>query len=111
MHILISLLLDAPLFQHGESMERDCDERCTCNRGEWICEPRCKGSSYPRGSQRTMANPHCHERAVEEDECCRIMECDEPLLEPSVATSDTEAGTVANSELAEGKSTSLYYRD
>ncbi|XP_032593647.1 putative epidermal cell surface receptor isoform X3 [Drosophila grimshawi] len=75
-------------YKHGESMERDCDERCTCNRGEWICEPRCKGATYPRGSQRTMANPHCHERLVEEDECCRMMECDEPLLEPSVATSD-----------------------
>ncbi|XP_017968033.1 putative epidermal cell surface receptor isoform X6 [Drosophila navojoa] len=75
-------------YKHGESMERDCDERCTCNRGEWICEPRCKGSSYPRGSQRTMANPHCHERIVEEDECCRTMECVEPLLEPSLATAD-----------------------
>ncbi|XP_023177021.2 putative epidermal cell surface receptor isoform X1 [Drosophila hydei] len=75
-------------YKHGESMERDCDERCTCNRGEWICEPRCKGSSYPRGSQRTMANPHCQERIVEEDECCRVMECVEPLLEPSVATAD-----------------------
>lgn len=88
-------------------MERDCDERCTCNRGEWICEPRCKGSSYPRGSQRTMANPHCQERIVEEDECCRVMECVEPLLEPSVATADL-AGmpAVAAAEQNEGESSS-----
>ncbi|XP_064549341.1 putative epidermal cell surface receptor isoform X1 [Drosophila montana] len=85
-------------YKHGESMERDCDERCTCNRGEWICEPRCKGATYPRGSQRTMANPHCHERLVEEDECCRTMECDEPLLEPSVATAEAGMPAAANSE-------------
>ncbi|XP_064549342.1 putative epidermal cell surface receptor isoform X2 [Drosophila montana] len=89
-------------YKHGESMERDCDERCTCNRGEWICEPRCKGATYPRGSQRTMANPHCHERLVEEDECCRTMECDEPLLEPSVATAEAGMPAAANSEQNEG---------
>ncbi|KAM8706713.1 hypothetical protein ACLKA7_010903 [Drosophila subpalustris] len=79
-------------------MERDCDERCTCNRGEWICEPRCKGATYPRGSQRTMANPHCQERVVEEDECCRTMECNEPLLQPSVETTEMNKTGVATHE-------------
>ncbi|XP_017848702.1 putative epidermal cell surface receptor isoform X3 [Drosophila busckii] len=92
-------------YKHGESMERDCDERCTCNRGEWICEPRCKGATYPRGSQRSMANPHCHERLVEEDECCRTMVCDEPLLEPSVSTTNMEASPAPVYEQEEGGST------
>ncbi|XP_017848701.1 putative epidermal cell surface receptor isoform X2 [Drosophila busckii] len=92
-------------YKHGESMERDCDERCTCNRGEWICEPRCKGATYPRGSQRSMANPHCHERLVEEDECCRTMVCDEPLLEPSVSTTNMEASPAPVYEQEEGETT------
>ncbi|XP_070142787.1 putative epidermal cell surface receptor isoform X2 [Drosophila kikkawai] len=75
-------------YKHGELMDRDCDEKCTCNRGDWMCEPRCRGLSYPRGSQRSMANPNCREKVVEEDECCRIMECSEPLLEPTVVTSE-----------------------
>jgi len=72
-------------------MERECDERCTCNRGDWMCEPRCKGLSYPRGSQRSMANPNCLEKVVEEDECCRVMECSEPLLEPTVVSTEGAA--------------------
>ncbi|XP_060646741.1 putative epidermal cell surface receptor isoform X4 [Drosophila nasuta] len=91
-------LADNKSYKHGESMERDCDERCTCNRGEWICEPRCKGATYPRGSQRTMANPHCHERIVEEDECCRTMECDEPMLAPIVTASDINQTAVEQNE-------------
>ncbi|KAH8376361.1 hypothetical protein KR200_008831, partial [Drosophila serrata] len=78
-------------YKHGEMMDRDCDEKCTCNRGDWMCEPRCRGLSYPRGSQRSMANPNCREKVVEEDECCRIMECSEPLLEPTVVTSEAAA--------------------
>ncbi|XP_032577045.1 putative epidermal cell surface receptor isoform X3 [Drosophila sechellia] len=78
-------------YKHGELMERDCDERCTCNRGDWMCEPRCKGLSYPRGSQRSMANPNCLEKMVEEDECCRVMECSEPLLEPTVVATEGAA--------------------
>ncbi|XP_036674916.3 putative epidermal cell surface receptor isoform X2 [Drosophila suzukii] len=78
-------------YKHGELMERECDERCTCNRGDWMCEPRCKGLSYPRGSQRSMANPNCLEKVVEEDECCRVMECSEPLLEPTVVSTEGAA--------------------
>ncbi|KMZ01963.1 putative epidermal cell surface receptor isoform X1 [Drosophila simulans] len=78
-------------YKHGELMDRDCDERCTCNRGDWMCEPRCKGLSYPRGSQRSMANPNCLEKMVEEDECCRVMECSEPLLEPTVVATEGAA--------------------
>ncbi|KRK03130.1 uncharacterized protein Dyak_GE24910, isoform C [Drosophila yakuba] len=88
-------------YKHGELMERDCDERCTCNRGDWMCEPRCKGLSYPRGSQRSMANPNCLEKMVEEDECCRVMECNEPLLEPTVvATEGAAASTNGTGEAA-----------
>nr|NP_001262336.1 stranded at second, isoform C [Drosophila melanogaster]NP_476611.1 stranded at second, isoform A [Drosophila melanogaster]AAN13346.1 stranded at second, isoform A [Drosophila melanogaster]AGB95719.1 stranded at second, isoform C [Drosophila melanogaster] len=78
-------------YKHGELMERDCDERCTCNRGDWMCEPRCRGLSYPRGSQRSMANPNCLEKMVEEDECCRVMECSEPQLEPTVVATEGAA--------------------
>ncbi|XP_016985746.1 putative epidermal cell surface receptor isoform X3 [Drosophila rhopaloa] len=81
-------LADNKSYKHGEVMERECDERCTCNRGDWMCEPRCKGLSYPRGSQRSMANPNCREKTVEEDECCRVMECSEPLLEPTVVAAE-----------------------
>ncbi|XP_068153804.1 putative epidermal cell surface receptor isoform X3 [Drosophila tropicalis] len=88
-------------YKHGENMDRDCDERCTCNRGEWICEPRCKGLSYPKGSQRSMANPNCHERIVDEDECCRIMECNEPLLEPTLTSTALEAGIVNANETSD----------
>nr|pir probable epidermal cell surface receptor - fruit fly (Drosophila melanogaster) [Drosophila melanogaster]AAA28879.1 stranded at second [Drosophila melanogaster] len=78
-------------YKHGELMERDCDERCTCNRGDWMCEPRCRGLSYPRGSQRSMANPNCLEKMLEEDECCRVMECSEPQLEPTVVATEGAA--------------------
>nr|XP_036674917.1 putative epidermal cell surface receptor isoform X3 [Drosophila suzukii] len=84
-------LADNKSYKHGELMERECDERCTCNRGDWMCEPRCKGLSYPRGSQRSMANPNCLEKVVEEDECCRVMECSEPLLEPTVVSTEGAA--------------------
>ncbi|XP_068153803.1 putative epidermal cell surface receptor isoform X2 [Drosophila tropicalis] len=92
-------------YKHGENMDRDCDERCTCNRGEWICEPRCKGLSYPKGSQRSMANPNCHERIVDEDECCRIMECNEPLLEPTLTSTALEAGIVNANETSDIEAT------
>ncbi|XP_041565081.1 putative epidermal cell surface receptor isoform X6 [Drosophila elegans] len=80
-------------YKHGELMERECDERCTCNRGDWMCEPRCKGLSYPRGSQRSMANPNCREKLVPEDECCRLMECSEPLLEPTLVAAEGAASS------------------
>ncbi|EDW85203.2 uncharacterized protein Dwil_GK14524 [Drosophila willistoni] len=92
-------------YKHGENMDRDCDERCTCNRGEWICEPRCKGLSYPKGSQRSMANPNCQERIVDEDECCRLMECNEPLLEPTLTTTVQEAGIVNANETTDTEAT------
>lgn len=64
-------------------MERGCDERCTCNRGEWICSPRCQGKTFKRGTMAaamaTMMSDEeqskCREIAVEDDECCSRMEC------------------------------------
>ncbi|XP_070136831.1 putative epidermal cell surface receptor isoform X2 [Drosophila bipectinata] len=85
-------------YKHGEMMDRECDEKCTCNRGDWMCEPRCKGLSYPRGSQRSMANPNCREREVEEDSCCRVMECNDPLLEPTVVTSEGAAPSIVGKQ-------------
>ncbi|XP_037729229.1 putative epidermal cell surface receptor isoform X3 [Drosophila subpulchrella] len=93
-------LADNKSYKHGELMERECDERCTCNRGDWMCEPRCKGLSYPRGSQRSMANPNCLEKVVEEDECCRVMECSEPLLEPTVVATEGAAPSTERTEEA-----------
>lgn len=58
-------------------MERGCDEHCTCNRGEWICSPRCQGKTFKRGSMimSTEEQANCREMAVEDDECCSQLEC------------------------------------
>ncbi|XP_065355158.1 putative epidermal cell surface receptor isoform X2 [Calliphora vicina] len=71
-------MADGKSYTNGENMERGCDERCTCNRGEWICSPRCMGKTFKRGSmQMTLENEqtNCREIAVEDDECCGMMEC------------------------------------
>ncbi|XP_055922788.1 putative epidermal cell surface receptor isoform X4 [Eupeodes corollae] len=66
-------LEDGKNYKNGETMDRGCNERCTCNRGEWICKPRCSGVSFKRGTVFEKAN--CHEAPFEEDECCSIMQC------------------------------------
>ncbi|XP_003736861.3 putative epidermal cell surface receptor isoform X3 [Drosophila pseudoobscura] len=104
-------LANSKSYKHGDTMERECDERCTCNRGDWMCEPRCKGLSYPRGSQRSMANPNCRERVVEEDECCRMMECNEPLLEPTVAISEQGAAPATAAAAVEEEATTISSTD
>ncbi|XP_026843870.1 putative epidermal cell surface receptor isoform X5 [Drosophila persimilis] len=104
-------LANSKSYKHGDTMERECDERCTCNRGDWMCEPRCKGLSYPRGSQRSMANPNCRERVVEEDECCRMMECNEPLLEPTVAISEQGAAPAMAAAAVEEEATTISSTD
>ncbi|XP_023303318.2 putative epidermal cell surface receptor isoform X3 [Lucilia cuprina] len=71
-------MADGKSYKNGENMERGCDERCTCNRGEWICSPRCMGKTFKRGSmQMSLENEqtNCREIAVEDDECCSMMEC------------------------------------
>uniref|UniRef100_T1PDW3 Fibronectin type 3 n=1 Tax=Musca domestica TaxID=7370 RepID=T1PDW3_MUSDO len=76
-------LADGQSYKNGENMERGCDERCTCNRGEWICSPRCQGKTFKRGTMAaamaTMMSDEeqskCREIAVEDDECCSRMEC------------------------------------
>lgn len=67
--------------QNGETMNRDCDEKCTCNRGEWICEPRCSGNTFKRGSQTFENNTNCYEKVSEEDECCATMACNDKVEE------------------------------
>lgn len=78
-------------------MERGCDERCTCNRGEWICSPRCMGKTFKRGSmQMAFDNEHtnCREIAVEDDECCSTMECAtaEEVFLPTQSTAESMNG-------------------
>ncbi|XP_037809885.1 putative epidermal cell surface receptor isoform X2 [Lucilia sericata] len=71
-------MADGKSYKNGENMERGCDERCTCNRGEWICSPRCMGKTFKRGTmQMSLENEqtNCREIAVEDDECCSMMEC------------------------------------
>ncbi|TMW48294.1 hypothetical protein DOY81_006625 [Sarcophaga bullata] len=87
-------LADGKSYKNGENMERGCDERCTCNRGEWICSPRCMGKTFKRGSmQMTFDNEHtnCREIAVEDDECCAIMECAtaEEVFIPTQSTAES----------------------
>ncbi|XP_050317125.1 putative epidermal cell surface receptor isoform X3 [Bactrocera neohumeralis] len=65
---------DDRMYKNGETMNRGCDERCTCNRGEWICEPRCMGNTFKLvGGAPHMDVTHCQQVAV--DECCATMEC------------------------------------
>ncbi|XP_075145077.1 stranded at second transmembrane protein isoform X1 [Haematobia irritans] len=70
-------MADGQSYKNGENMERGCDERCTCNRGEWICSPRCQGKTFKRGTG-MMAMEHqsnCREIPVEDDECCGQLQC------------------------------------
>lgn len=68
-------------------MNRGCDERCTCNRGEWICEPRCMGNTFKLvGGAPHMDVTHCQQVAV--DECCATMECG---LLPTMGASELNA--------------------
>uniref|UniRef100_A0A1B0FGU8 Epidermal cell surface receptor n=1 Tax=Glossina morsitans morsitans TaxID=37546 RepID=A0A1B0FGU8_GLOMM len=84
---------DGNSYKNGENIERGCDERCTCNRGEWICSPRCMGKTFKRGTMMTE-QPNCHEMPVEDDECCSSMECgngsdrfiDEETFLPTIAS-------------------------
>ncbi|KAL9888427.1 putative epidermal cell surface receptor isoform 5-T6 [Glossina fuscipes fuscipes] len=84
---------DGNSYKNGENIERGCDERCTCNRGEWICSPRCMGKTFKRGTMMTE-QPNCHEMPVEDDECCSAMECgngsdrfiDEETFLPTIAS-------------------------
>uniref|UniRef100_W8AVP2 Putative epidermal cell surface receptor n=1 Tax=Ceratitis capitata TaxID=7213 RepID=W8AVP2_CERCA len=68
---------DDKMYKNGETMNRGCDERCTCNRGEWICEPRCMGNTFKLvGGAPHMdlsQQQHCQQVAI--DECCATMEC------------------------------------
>ncbi|XP_018796294.1 PREDICTED: putative epidermal cell surface receptor isoform X2 [Bactrocera latifrons] len=65
---------DDRMYKNGETMNRGCDERCTCNRGEWICEPRCMGNTFKLvGGAPHIDVTHCQQVAV--DECCATIEC------------------------------------
>ncbi|XP_013118329.2 putative epidermal cell surface receptor isoform X1 [Stomoxys calcitrans] len=70
-------MADGQSYKNGENMERGCDERCTCNRGEWICSPRCLGKTFKRGSGMMAMDqqPNCREIPVEDDECCGQLDC------------------------------------
>ncbi|XP_055922778.1 putative epidermal cell surface receptor isoform X2 [Eupeodes corollae] len=90
-------LEDGKNYKNGETMDRGCNERCTCNRGEWICKPRCSGVSFKRGTVFEKAN--CHEAPFEEDECCSIMQCttmeanpanDSDVIKPQITPSPIE---------------------
>ncbi|XP_053969254.1 putative epidermal cell surface receptor isoform X1 [Anastrepha ludens] len=90
---------DDRMYKNGETMNRGCDERCTCNRGEWICEPRCMGNTFKLvGGAPHMdldAQTHCRQMAV--DECCATMECG-LLPTMSVPELDAEGGLNASSQ-------------
>nr|XP_036234005.1 putative epidermal cell surface receptor isoform X2 [Bactrocera oleae] len=78
---------DDRMYKNGETMNRGCDERCTCNRGEWICEPRCMGNTFKLvGGAPHMDVTHCQQVAV--DECCATMECG---LLPTMGASELNA--------------------
>ncbi|XP_055847621.1 putative epidermal cell surface receptor isoform X5 [Episyrphus balteatus] len=74
-------------YKNGETMDRECNERCSCNRGEWICKPRCSGMLFKRGQ--AFEKPNCHEIPFEDDECCATMECTETTTTMPTSTNDS----------------------
>lgn len=62
-------------FQINETMDKGCDQRCTCKSGSWICEPRCSGTFFKKGKQ--IDDPRCFERPSKIDECCAVMICED----------------------------------
>lgn len=71
--------------QNGETVDRKCEERCTCNRGDWICEPRCSGLLFKRGLP--FKDPNCFEVPYEDDDCCVKKECTETIVQTLPSTS------------------------
>lgn len=64
------------LLQIGEIIDKNCDERCTCNEGAaWICAPRCTKQYFKRGKK--IDDPLCREIPSPDDECCAYMICDD----------------------------------
>lgn len=86
-------------------MERGCDERCTCNRGEWICSPRCMGKTFKRGAMMMNVETNCREIAVEDDECCATMECAtaEEVFLPTQSSSSLNTAESVNGKLSKIK--------
>ncbi|XP_055377389.1 putative epidermal cell surface receptor isoform X2 [Condylostylus longicornis] len=89
-------------YKNGETMNRDCDEKCTCNNGEWFCLPRCTGVFFKRG--RIFADSSCHEKLSQEDECCATMICTETArninedLDPIIGNSQNVSTTEMKTE-------------
>lgn len=82
-------LEDGMKYKNGETIDRECDERCTCNRGEWICKPRCSGAFFKRGNG--PQKPNCHEIPYEDDECCATVVCTEPTTMATLSSNDTNS--------------------
>ncbi|KAJ6634088.1 putative epidermal cell surface receptor, partial [Pseudolycoriella hygida] len=71
----------------NETMDKGCDQRCTCKAGSWICEPRCSGMFFKKGKQ--IDDPKCFERPSKDDECCATMVCDDQVESDKANANDT----------------------
>ncbi|XP_037956053.1 putative epidermal cell surface receptor isoform X2 [Teleopsis dalmanni] len=92
---------DGKSYKNGETMDRGCDERCTCNRGDWICEARCSGTSFKRGSGAIVEN--CREVPVENDECCATMECGAMIIKENAALQELHGLNAANASMQKSR--------
>ncbi|XP_067639090.1 putative epidermal cell surface receptor isoform X2 [Eurosta solidaginis] len=91
---------DGKMYKNGETMNRGCDERCTCNRGEWICDPRCMGNTFKLvgGAPHMDLDSQKHCRQVAIDECCATMECG-PTSTMNAPESNNEGGLNASAQM------------
>ncbi|XP_037041377.1 putative epidermal cell surface receptor isoform X3 [Bradysia coprophila] len=86
-------------YKINETMDKGCDQRCTCKTGSWICEPRCKGTLFKKGKQ--IDDPKCFERPSKDDECCAVMICEDEVEGDKGKLNETAA--VENTCLHNGK--------
>lgn len=65
------------LQQVGEQLNKECEERCICQKGaKWSCEPRCQGAYRKRDDEKLKnLDSHCFER-LSSDGCCSTVRCD-----------------------------------
>lgn len=63
------------LLQIGETIDKDCDERCVCEKMGWTCKARCTGSQIIKRGDPFENSGKCREKII--DECCAAVICDE----------------------------------
>ncbi|XP_073999447.1 stranded at second transmembrane protein isoform X2 [Rhodnius prolixus] len=68
----ISMEEDLSPCKEGSTIERGCEEVCSCVKGKLDCKPRCTGALVR--PMMTPVDPHCIYRPTE-DKCCSTLVC------------------------------------